>query len=564
MGVREITAEEAAKRRAAALKGGPPSSGMLRDFAEGVASVPANVFDFLNKYAGNVDNPIGEVRVNPPVAGPMAERISESTAADPTRARAAGSGVGGALMALPVVAATGGLTGPVAVSSLAGGAGGGLASDEARRRGYGPVGQFVAGMAGDLGTSLLTRGAIAAPGAIYNAVSPTRRAGQYVRDLNLGTETAEDAAVGVRTAFGSAKEDVDKAYDLYRQIPSEGTTSSEPFLNLANAQKAENVFTPSQLPEVARRATKVLGEEVGVQDIERLRRGVSNTLGNQNVTPNTRRLAGQFNDVADEALQEIAAQSGPDSAAAQALTAAIAKRRALGKAFPEDSGLYDLIIAPRNLTQEEAQQAFTKFVNSADREKEIGIALQAVSGNPEAKRGLNKALVEGILNSAEETASGKVSSQLERLRKAEGVLRKAWGDKGFEHFRRLISEQATANRERGFIARYTLGTNNPTRGMALGTIAGGYLGGGPGATAGMVAGGSMDMLAQHFGPRAVREIAIHSLYDPDLYRQVTRQAPSGVKASEWLATISGALVRRGILSTSDAAPISADDQRPQR
>lgn len=529
-----------------------PSSGMLRDFVEGAAVAGGRLVDTLNpgRFGGQVSRSPGKMR-NDLFEG-TADTISEATSENPTRARVSGEGLGGSAISLPIAIGTaGGATVPLVASTLAGGVGGALSSDQARRMGGGGLAQFGAGLAGDIATGGLVNAAFSIPRAL-SAMTPTARAAEYVAPLGLGNETAEEAAMGVRSAFGETKEGVDKAYDAYRAIPSEGTTSSEPFLNLANSQKADMAFTPSEVPEVARRASKVLSEQVGVQDIERLRRGVSTTLGNQNVTTNTKRLAGQFNDVADDALQEIATQSGPDSAAAQALMTAIGKRRAMGKAFPEDSGLYDLIISPKSLSPEDAQQAFTKFVNSPDREKEIGLALDAVRSNPEAKRGLNKALVDGILNSAEETASGKVSSQLERLRKAEGVLRRVWGDDGFDHFRKLISEQATANRERGFIARYTLGINNPTKGMALGTMAGGYLGGGPGATAGMVAGGFLDWARQRLSDRAAREIAIHSLYDPDLYRQVTRPGPQGVKAADWTATMLGSLVRRGIISSEDA------------
>ena len=553
MGVREITAEEAAKRRAAGMKKAPPSSGILRDFAEGVASAPAAVFDFMNKYAGAAENPMAPLRTNPPVLGPMAGRISEADTENPTRSLVAGQGVGGAVMSMPMVAATGGLTVPVAVSSMAGGAGGALASDEAKRRGYGPFAQFGAGLVGDVVTGGLTRAAIAAPGVIYDAVAPSARAGRYVAPLELGTETAEDAATGIRNAFSQMKTGVDESYDAYRAIPSDGTTKAEKFHRLAASQAADNAFSPEEIPSVTKLVPKILDDEVSVQDIERIRRGVSNTLGNQNVTSNTRRLAGAFNDVADEALSEIADQSGTDSAAAKALREAISKRRAMGKAFPEDSGLYDLILSPKSLSADESQAAFTKLINSPTRKEEIRLAMQAVSGNDPAKRGLRKALALGIINSAEETATNKVSSALERATKAQDALREAFGDAGYEHFRKLLSEAATANRSRGWFWRAVAAKGNPIKGTVAGGVVGGWIGGGPGANVGMATGAAIDLLAQQLGPRAVREIAVQSLFDPDLYRQITRDAPKGVKAAEWTATMVGSLVRRGILTNEEAS-----------
>jgi hypothetical protein len=97
------------------------------------------------------------------------------------------------------------------------------------------------------------------------------------------------------------------------------------------------------------------------------------------------------------------------------------------------------------------------------------------------------------------------------------------------------------------------GKDNPAKGMAIGTLLGGQVAGAEGAAVGMAAGGAIDILAQRLSPRAVREIAIQSIYDPKLYRQITRPAPSGPKAAEWAATMVPSLVRQGVISKEDAA-----------
>lgn len=551
MGVREITADEASKRRAKAMaNASPPSSGVLRDFAEGIATAGGNAFDFFNKYSGYSDSPAQEAIPHPPVLGPLADQISEATAENPTRARAAGSGTGGALMSMPVIAATGGLTAPVAVSSLVGGAGGGLASDEARRRGYGPFGQFVAGFAGDLGTSLLTRGAIAAPGALYDAISPTRRAGQYVAPLALGEETADQAATGLKGAFAEGKEDVDKLWDAYRSVPTQARTSAQPFHDLAASQAVETGLKPSDLPEIASRVPKILGDDVGVEDVNRVLKTVASTQIDDAATDNAKRLAGQFRQTAEGALDEIEALSKSDEAAVSALRSARKASREFAQAFPDDSTLYKAFISKK--AADEPQEAFVRLLNSPKRETEMGLVMKATAGNREAQRGVRRAVVQAVMGNSEEVAAQAPTAALRRLDKYEGAARAALGDDGFDHFRKLLAEQATANRERGFVWRWLAGRGNPAKGMAAGTVLGGQIAGSEGATLGMAAGGALDLLAQRLSPRAVREIAINSLYDRTLYRQVTRPAPEGVKAAEWAATMVGSLVRRGVITKAES------------
>ena len=556
MGVREITAEEAAKRRAKALKKDAPSSGFVRDFAEGAATAGGRLVDAINSFplamgytGGREYEPVSDVEN-------FADRISNATAEDPTRARAAGAGVGGALMSLPVVAATGGLSVPLTVSTLAGGAGGGLASDEARRRGYGPVGQAVAGMAGDLGTSLLTRGAIAAPGAIYNALSPQRRAGEYVAPLALGTETADEAALGINDAFSVGKENVDKAWDAYRQVPTQATTSSEPFKRLAAAQAQEMDLNPAGLPPVARNID-VLPENVGVADVQKVLSRTADTLVDPNAVGNTKRLASQFRDVAEQSLDEIEAASATDSAAVAALRKARSASKEFAKAFPDDSALFKAFIG-RN-AMDEPQEAFVKLLNSPKREQEMSLVLNAVRGNVEAERGIRRAVVQTVIGNTEELAGAGPTAALRRLDKIEGAARQALGEDGFTHLRRLLSEGATANRNRPWSVWGALGRGNAGGGVTGATIGSslGYAAGGPttaaaGGAIGGAIGSAASEIAHRLSPRAVREIAFRSLYDPALYRQITKPIPSGVKPAEWAATFVGSLVRRGILTKAEA------------
>ena len=551
MPVREISAEEAAKRLNQG--GAPPSSGVVRDFTEGVASVGGRLFDAFNAFPLAMAGGPAQAYEAPSYGYDATGTISEATDENPTRALVAGRGVGGAVASLPLVAMTGGVSGPVVAANLAGGAGGELAADQARRMGGGGLAQFGAGLAGDLTASGVVRGALALPNLI-SSMTPTHRASGYVGNLGIGQETAEDAASAIRMQYGIDKEDVDKAYDIYRSIPSTGTTSPDPFIDLANAQKRDLRFSKSELPEVAKDVLRELdGQPIGVEDIEGIRRGASNVGANANLTANTRRLAGQFKDVSDDALMDIAAQSGADSAAATALSSAIAKRRALGKAFPEDSGLFEMIVDPKALSPDEAQAAFTKFINSTSRNQEIDLALSAVSGNKAARRGLNKALALGILNSTEESATNRVASQLDRADKAKEALTKAWGEEGYKHFRRMLSEQTTQNRSRAFVWRWlAAGKGSPTKGLVAGGALGQALGVPGGATVGMATGAAIDLLAQKLSPRTVREIAFHSLYDPELYRQVTRKIPRGANANEWLGVMTGSLVRRGIVTPEEA------------
>lgn len=535
------------------------SSGMALDFAEGVATGAAGLPDLLAQLGWRT--PMGRIAreyaphlagiESPPQLAGYAEPISDVTAEDPTRSFAFGRGVGGAASSLPIVAATGGLTAPVAATSLISGGVGELASDEVRRRGGGGLAQFAAGTAADFGTGALLRkgGNLIHQGFTY--LTPSYRAGQYVGPLELGPETAEDAAAAIRATHASQTAGVDQAYDTYRSIPSQGTAPSDPIIDLAASQRAQTRYSPGDLPDVSKRVLEITPQQVGVGEVEDIRRGATSIAGNRNLSANERRLAGQYYDAVDDVLTNIASQSGTDSDAAWALKQAIAARRELGKAFPESSSLYKLIIDPENLSPEGAQQAFTSLVNSKNREKEVKLALDAVKGNPQALRGLRRAVVLAMFKATEESASNRVASTLDRIDAAGAVLKQVLGDKGFKHFRRLVSKQTTANRSRGFIWRMLAGKGNPAKGMLAGTIVGSAAGGGPGATAGSLAGGAADLLWQNVSPRAAREIAIESLFDGDLYRQITRGLPPGVKPEEWVATMIGSLTRRGIITAED-------------
>lgn len=534
----------------APARSGPPSSGMARDALEGFLSPVAGLADqgksILRALTGGAYPPAGRE-----TSAELVDRISEATADDPTRSRVAGEGLGGAALSLPILILTGGASAPAVAASMAGGVGGALASDQARRSGAGPLGQFGAGLASDIVTGGLARGLMDAPSLFQTRVSPSGRAGRYVEPLGLGPEGADDAANAIRTAYQTGADEVRQAYDAYEAIPAAGRTSASAISQRAAEQLEDFKYSPEDIPSITKVVSSQIGDEVDIDEIRKIRRGAASAARNRNLTPTARQLAGDFVDESEAALMEIAKQSPDDAASAKALLAAIGRRKQLGQDFPQKSGLFRMIIDADNLTPEDAQNAFTKFIRSQDRDKEIAIALNAVKGDPAATRGLKKALVLGIMNSAEETAGSRVSSRLDMLDKAAGTMKKVLGEEGFRHFRKLLAEQASGNRNRGFIWRLMAGKNNPAKGIVAGSVLGGQMGGPEGAAVGAVVGSGADLLAQTLSPRAVREIAIESFYDPELYRRISRPVPKGADAQEWLSIMTNSLLKQGVISQSD-------------
>jgi hypothetical protein len=481
----------------------------------------------------------------------------------------------------------GGALGGAAIGT-AGAAIGALAEEEAEALGAGPVGQIAAGVGSEM--FLTGPGVLRRLGKVGRASAELKRSGLLEGLPEPGAAASERAAETVRSGVQKLEDDVTRAYDKWREslpgdefgLPVERV--QEALEDIARegrwgpmggdmgpigkirSQPESYLVTADDLNLIRREFNRVASTAYGSQDYELGRRA---TIAKKSI---------------DELELELAQKTGGEESL-RLLADARAKRAVLGEIIDEkgDRLVGRVVVNPRTRA-DNSQKAFHQIM-TADRTMESLRQLRQAARIEGGARGVDlfdndlRRVAVSYLFGRGPGATGAGSSQsagavLRKMEQNEKPLRSIFGGEGYDFIQRNLHsiDQSVKGGSLEPVVRTVETTKGLKNLLTWATLMGvggagaqaavpamnkaGALGAAAGATIGL---GHMaiDAIGSHFGPIAARNVAIRALYDPRVYREVTRRVSS--KESEATATLlMSQFAKRGVITAQDFATLEGE------
>jgi len=452
----------------------------------------------------------------------------------------------------------------------------------AQELGYGPVGQAVAGAAADL----------AAPASL--GVRSMGRLGRVARGLRKsglleglpapGSRAAERAGEAVRAGVQKLEDDVSRAYGAWREsLPEEDFGLPVEYVRHAFGDLArEGRFSAGggNFGPLGRIDDLPDNHLVTAEDLDLIRREFTRTAatayaGNDAVLGRRATLGKR---VVDD-LEDLLARKIGGEESLTLLHDARAKRRLLGEIVDAkgDRLVGKVVVSPRT-RKDNAQEAFHKIM-VADRTMESLRQLRQAARIEGGQAGmvrfdndLKRAAI-GYLFGRGPGATGAGSAQsagavLRKMEQNELALSSIFGRKGYAFVRKNL--EAIEDSVKGGSLEPVVRTVGQNRGLynvvswAGGGAAGGAALDAVSMTQGLAAGAAvgavktaLDHIALQFGPIAARNLAVRALFDPRVFKQVSRRV--GEKEGEAIArTLMAQFAKRGIIAADDFATLEGD------
>ncbi len=461
-----------------------------------------------------------------------------------------------------------------------------LAEEEAEAAGMGPVGQALVGTAADV--TLTGPAALRRAGRVGRAARALTGHGLLEGVPGPGTRAAERAAETVRRGAQRLKDDVDEAYDRWRDsMPGDDIGLQPGVVREAFAELIESgKWGPGggEFGPLGKVVSTPEDHIISARDLDLIRREFGREAS-QAYWRNDfvrQRDALMARDIVDHLETQLAKKVGGERSLAL-LQDARAKRALLGEVVTDkgDRLVGKVVVSPRTRS-DNAQKAFHQIL-TADRPvaslRQLRQAAKAGRQNVEQfDNDLKRAAISYLFGRGP-GATGAGSSQkagavLRKMEQSEDALRSIFGQRGYEFVYDNLSAidlSVTGGSLEPVVQAVskTKGMKNLLTWMTLAGVGGAgastafpllqsWGGKGMALGAGLGAGHMLiDAIGAHFGPIAAKNVAIRALFDPRVYKEVTRRVAT--KESEAAATlIMSQFAKRGVITANDFATLEGD------
>lgn len=478
---------------------------------EGYPRVRQSVEGLVEPVAGLMDLIGSIVQPGAPrgVHQAQADRISSASAENPTQPFTFWRGVGRGAVGIGTLAATGGLSVPLAGSAVAGG----VAGSEVESATDSPM----LGLATDFATSLATG----------NPSAALRLAGK----LRLGAGGADDA---VNVATKNFEKSITSARAAFSRIPTnvQGTANVARLRDLARTMVEIN--GRKNVPRYVKEIASMSGDDVVSMDFNMLRRTIDEHANILRKGGPKSGVAAKLSEEIDMVLKDFEGIQS-SATAAQALRSA---REAWGQMranFPNRGSVFHAVLNPKTAI-ENPQDALAYVFNAKNPVQEVQLLSNAVAGNARAESGLRRAYMQYLAQNPDQQSFGGVLKRFEDTRE---VAQKLFGTRGTKALAATLTRAAKRGGEIG---------NHPllfaaTLANAAGAVA---VRGVDKFSTAIVAGTGAYWMARQLGKQRAQNILLDAAFDPNLQRLLSARA-TRAEAPEILRKITSIAVRNGTI-----------------
>jgi hypothetical protein len=499
-----ITVEAAtpeAARLAAIEQLRPTQDDRGRQRLEGFMQPLAGLADMVSRGRQFGTGPNESVGILPMLRGDksFADRtagISSAGEENPTQPYTMFRGAGRGAIGIGAMAATGGLSAPLAGASLAGG----IAGSEVETA----TGNPLLGAGVDLLTSLVTGN----PSGAY----------KFATKLKLGGGTAKDVVNVVDTNFTSA---LQSARSAFARVPDNvgGTVDATKMRDLAQRLVENNA--PEDVPGIVRHMSK-WPDQISFQT---LRRAIGSHANAMRAPGSKGGVAGKVAGELDDLLKQFEAQQTSGSAA-QALRAARDGWGAFRRLFPTKGSFAHAVLNPKTAIEKPAD-AIAYIFNAKNPQGQAKLLSKAVIGDAAAEQGLRRAYLQYLAQNADQKAFRGVVSRFDDTREVAQTL---FGPKATALLAKNLRKAASGGGgdliNHPYLIVMTLGGT----GAAFGGIS-------PKLTGAVAAGSGAYWAVRHFGATRAQKLFLDAAYDDGL-RKILASRASRAEGPEVIAKLS--------------------------